>query len=90
MNVKGSSGPTADQRSSSRAGSIPRPRSRRSSSGMASPVSPSGSITTSARRCGSRSRTSRILASWAASSQMTATASELPATHSHSDGEWVW
>ena len=49
----------------------------------------SASMTTMWRSAGRFSRTSTILASWVASSQMTATDSELPATHSHSFGELV-
>ena len=89
MIVNVSSGLTAAARASSSAASRVRPRARTSSSAIASAVSPAGSITTSVRRFGSRSRTATIFASCTASSQMTATASELPATHSHSSGEFV-
>jgi hypothetical protein len=89
MKVNGSSGATAAVRASSSAPSRPRPRSRTSCSAIASAVSPAGSITTIVRSSGRRSRTARIFATWAASSQITATDSELPATHSHSSGELV-
>ena len=89
MKVYGSSGETAAARSATSAASRPRPRARRSSSGIASPTSPLASITTTASSCGSRSRTAAILATWLASSQMTNFDSELPATHSHSSGEFV-
>ena len=46
-------------------------------------------MTTIVRRAGRRSRTATIFATCAASSQTTATDSELPATHSHSSGELV-
>ncbi len=89
MKVKGSSGVTAAVRASSSAASRPRPRSRTSSREIASAVSPAGSMTTMVRRAGRRSRTATIFATWLASSQTTATDSELPATHSHSSGELV-
>ena len=89
MKVKGSSGVIAAARASSSSSSRARPRSRTSSRGIASATSPAGSITTIVRRLGRRSRTSTILATCAASSQTIATASELPATHSHSSGEFV-
>ena len=41
------------------------------------------------RSAGSRSRTATIFATCSASSQTIAAASELPATHSHSSGEFV-
>jgi hypothetical protein len=41
------------------------------------------------RSCGRRSRTATILATCSAFSQITPTDSELPATHSHSSGEFV-
>jgi hypothetical protein len=56
---------------------------------MASATSPEGSTTTIWRSAGRRSRTATILATCSASSQMTKTDSELPATHSHSSGELV-
>ena len=89
MIVNVSSGVTAAARASSSAGSRSRPRARTSSRGTASAVSPAGSMTTIVRRSGRRSRTATIFATCAASSQMTATDSELPATHSHSSGEFV-
>ena len=55
----------------------------------ASPGTPSGSMTMTWRRAGRFSRTSAIFATWTASSQTMATDSELPATHSHSFGEFV-
>ena len=89
MKVYGSSGLTASRRRSSTSRSPPRPRARSSSSAIASPVSPSWSITITCSRCGSRSRTSAILATCSAFSQKMAHASESPATHSHSSGELV-
>ena len=89
MKVYGSSGLTAAARSATSAASRPRPRSRRSSSEIASPTSPLASIAITASRAGRSPRTSVIFATCAASSQTTKRDSELPATHAHSDGELV-
>ena len=89
MIVYGSSGVTAAMRCSSSARSRARPRSRRSSSGIASPTSPAGSITMIVSSAGRSSRTARIFATCEASSQTIARDSELPATHAHSSGEFV-
>ena len=89
MKVYGSSSVTASVRAASSDSSTPRPFSRSSSRLIASPVSPDGSIATTKRSSGSRSRTSAILAYCSAFSTMMAADSELPATHSHSSGELV-
>ena len=89
MIVYVSSGVTASRRCLSSASSRPRPRSRRSSSEIASATSPLASIAITCLSAGRLSRTSTILATWEASSQTIATDSELPATHSHSLGELV-
>ena len=89
MIVYGWSRVTAAMRSSSSATSRPRPRSRSVSSGIASPVSPDGSMTMIVSSAGRSPRTCRIFATWVASSQTIATDSELPATHWHSSGEFV-
>ena len=86
MIVYGSSGLTAAVRSATSRGSRPRPRSRSSSSDIASSA---GSIETIASSFGSRSRTATIFATWVASSHTMKRDSELPATHSHSSGELV-
>jgi hypothetical protein len=56
---------------------------------MASPASPDGSIAITASSAGRSPRTSVIFASCEASSQTMKRDSELPATHAHSDGEFV-
>ena len=58
---------------------------------LVGPGAPSaiGSITTIVSSAGSWSRTARIFATCDASSQTIARASELPATHAHSSGEFV-
>ena len=70
-------------------GRASRPRSRSASSDIASSAV-AGSNDDQEPELGEPSRTARILSSCASSSANTATAPELPATHSHSSGEFVW
>ena len=88
MNVYGSSGEIASQRPWNSAGSRSRPVARRSSSVIASEIAPVPSIATIHWSSGSWSRTSTILAICSAFSATIPMASELPATHAHSDGEF--
>ena len=90
MIVNGCSRVTARARSSSSAASRARPRSR-SASMVSTPASssPAGSITITVSSAGRFARTRSIFATCVASSQTIARAPELPATHSHSSGEFV-